>query len=77
MWDEKTKPEPVKIPKLITVGELAERVGTAVPKLIGELMKNGIMATVNQKIDFETAQIIVEELDLKIELALETSETKA
>ena len=38
-----------------------------VTKLIGELFKNGIMATVNQRIDPETAQIIVDELGLDVE----------
>jgi len=53
---------------MITVGELAELLDLPVTKLIGELFKNGIMATVNQRIDLETAQIIVEELGLEVEL---------
>jgi translation initiation factor IF-2 len=56
------------IPGMITVGELAAQLDLPVTKLIGELFKNGIMATVNQKIDLETAQIIVEELGLDVEL---------
>lgn len=48
----------------ITVGELAEKLNLPVTKLIGELFKNGIIATINQRIDFETATIIVEELGL-------------
>lgn len=50
----------------ITVNELAEKLDLPVTKLIGELFKNGIMATVNQKIDVETAQIIVDELGLEV-----------
>lgn len=53
---------------MITVGELAARLDLPVTKLIGELFKNGIMATVNQRIDLETAQIIVDELALEVEL---------
>jgi len=49
----------------ITVGELAEKLNLPVTNLIGELFKNGIVATINQRIDFETATIIVEELGLK------------
>jgi translation initiation factor IF-2 len=49
---------------MITVGTLAERLSIPVSRLIGELMKNGVMATVNERIDFDTAQIIVEELGL-------------
>lgn len=52
----------------ITVSELAETLNLPVTKLIGELFKNGIVATINQRIDFETAQIIVEELNLEVVL---------
>lgn len=58
------------IPGMITVGELAAQLDLPVTKLIGELFKNGIMATVNQKIDLETAQIIVDELGLDVELQI-------
>ena len=61
------------IADMITVGELAAQLDLPVTKLIGELFKNGIMATVNQRIDFETAQIIVEELGLEVELEHEVS----
>jgi translation initiation factor IF-2 len=52
----------------ITVGDLAETLNLPVTTLIGELFKNGIAATINQRIDFETAQIIIEELGLDVEL---------
>lgn len=52
----------------ITVGELAETLNLPVTTLVGELFKNGIVATINQRIDFETATIIVEELGLDVEL---------
>lgn len=48
----------------ITVGELAEKLNLPVTNLIGELFRNGIAATINQRIDFETAAIIVEELKI-------------
>ncbi len=48
----------------ITVGALADELQIPVTKLIGELFKNGIMATVNERIDFDTAAIIVEELGI-------------
>jgi translation initiation factor IF-2 len=48
----------------ITVGELAEKLNLPVTNLIGELFRNGIAATINQRIDFETATIIVEELKI-------------
>jgi len=59
----------IEIEDMITVGTLAERLSIPVSRLIGELMKNGVMATVNERIDFDTAQIIVEELDLGVTLS--------
>ena len=56
------------IPEQITVGELAETLNLSVTTLIGELFKNGIVSTINQRIDFETATIIVEELGIDVEL---------
>ena len=52
----------------ITVGDLAEKLALPVAKLVGELFKNGIVATVNQRLDFETVQIIVEELEIDVTL---------
>lgn len=49
----------------ITVGDLAEKLALPVAKLVGELFKNGIVATVNQRLDFETVQIIIEELGIE------------
>ena len=58
----------IEVEEQITVGALAEKLMLPVSKLIGELMKNGILATVNERIDFDTAQILVSELGLDIEL---------
>lgn len=58
----------IEVEEMITVGALAERLMLPVSKLIAELMKNGIMATVNERIDFDTAQIIIQELGLDVEL---------
>jgi len=65
---EDTTTSKIEIEDMITVGTLAERLSIPVSRLIGELMKNGVMATVNERIDFDTAQIIVEELDLPLQL---------
>lgn len=59
----------------ITVGELAETLNLPVTSLIGELFKNGIVATINQRLDFETATIIVEELGLDVELEKKVAST--
>jgi translation initiation factor IF-2 len=60
----------------ITVGELAEALNLPVTSLIGELFKNGIVATINQRIDFETATIIVEELGLDVTLEKKVADNK-
>ena len=67
----------VSIGDSITVGELAQTLHLPVTTLIGELFKNGITATINQKIDFETATIIVEELGIDAELTRRASEGEA
>ena len=59
----------IEIEDGITVGALAEELQLPVTTLIGELMKNGVLATVNERLDFDTAQIIVGELDVDVELA--------
>jgi translation initiation factor IF-2 len=59
----------IEIDEQVTVGQLAELLQLPVSKIIAELLKNGVMATVNEKIDFDTAQIISGELGLDIELA--------
>lgn len=60
----------IRIAGSITVDELAQALGLAVTTLIGELFKNGIVATINQRLDFETAEIMIQELgmtDVKLE----------
>ncbi len=64
----------LEIDNLITVGALAEQLKIPPAQLIGELFKNGMMVTVNEKIDFDTAQIIITELGLDIELKLREAE---
>lgn len=63
----------IEIEDTITVGALADKLMLPVTRLISELMKNGIMATVNERIDFDTAQIIIEELGFDINLSKKTA----
>lgn len=65
----------VQIPKIITVSELAKRLGVSVASVVAELMKNGVMATINDNIDFETAAIIAEYLGVEVEEEAETKKT--
>ena len=67
----------IEIEDMITVGTLAEKLDLPVTRVIGELFKNGVMATVNERIDFDTAQIIVGELGLDVELAKKAQEIVA
>ena len=60
-----TQEKIIQIAGSITVDELAEALGLSVTALIGELFKQGIMATINQRLDFDTASLIID--DLKIE----------
>lgn len=55
----------IQIAGSITVDELAKALGLSVTSLIGELFKNGIVATINQRLDFETASIIIDELGVE------------
>src|ERR1035437_1134772 len=57
----------IAIPEVIGVGEFATRLGLPVTRVIGELMKNGVMATINEQIDFDTAAIIGSEVGFEIE----------
>ena len=60
-------PTLVKIPEEITVGELASRMKKAAGEVIKCLMKNGVMAGINQTIDFDTAEFVATEMGCKVE----------
>jgi len=64
----------IEVEDMITVGALADKLSLPVTQVITVLMKNGVLATVNEKIDFDTAQIITGELGLEdIELVRKTA----
>ena len=60
-------PVTVKIPEEITVGELASRMKKTAGEVIKLLMKNGVMAAINQTIDYDTAEFVATELGCKVE----------
>ena len=60
-------PVTVKIPDEITVGELASRMKKTAGEVIKVLMKNGVMAAINQTIDFDTAEFVATEMGCKVE----------
>ncbi len=57
----------VSIPDEITVGELASRMKKTAGEVIKTLMKNGVMAGINQTIDFDTAEFVATEMGCKVE----------
>ncbi len=60
-------PVTVKIPDEITVGELASRMKKTAGEVIKVLMVNGVMAGINQTIDFDTAEFVATEMGCKVE----------
>ena len=60
-------PVTVKIPEEITVGELASRMKKTAGEVIKCLMTNGVMAAINQTIDFDTAEFVATEMGCKVE----------
>jgi len=61
----------IAIPPFITVSDFAKKLNLEVPKLIVKLMQEGIMAAMHQKIDYDTAHIIAEDLGFKTQLSPE------
>ncbi len=63
----KKKEGVVLLPDLITVKEFAEKTGVQIPKVIAMLMSNGVMATITQNIDYDTAAIVAAELGVTVQ----------
>ncbi len=66
----KKTPITVTVGDEITVGQLAAALKKTAAEVIKELMKLGMMASVNQTIDYDTAEIVVTEMGAKIERAV-------
>lgn len=56
----------ITIPEVLTVKEFSEKIGVPLVKIITELMKNGMMVTINTKIDFDTCFLIGEIFKIQI-----------
>lgn len=61
-----TTKAPIQLPNFISVRELSELMGVSPINVIKELMNNGIMANINQEIDFDTAAIVAEEMGYEV-----------
>ncbi len=59
--------ETVIIWDILTLKEFSEKIWVVLPKLIAEFMKNGLMVNINSPIDFDTASLIAESFDIKLE----------
>jgi translation initiation factor IF-2 len=68
-----TTPKKVKIPSSVSVKKFAEILNLPVPRVITELMKNKIFATINEEIEFDTASIIAQDLGFETEEDLEAA----
>ncbi len=72
MPDDKNKK--ISLPQIITVKKFSDLLSLPVGTIITELMKNGILASINESIDFETASIIAQDLGYNVEE--ETAQSK-
>ena len=58
-------PTAILVPDYLTVRELAQLIDSSPIDVMKRLISNGIMASINQQIDFDTAAIVIEEMGLK------------
>ncbi len=65
--ERKKKQMTIEVGETITVGELASRLKATAAEVIKALMKLGVMASVNQEIDFDTAYLVAEEFHAHVE----------
>lgn len=65
---KKNYPTAIEIPESITVKEFAERLGRDVGEVIKKLLLGGIMATINQEVDYDTAALIADEFGVTVSL---------
>jgi translation initiation factor IF-2 len=64
----------IELPANLTVRELAQRVGVSPIQVIKVLMSNGVMANINQMVDFDTAAVVLSEMEM--DAKLETPEVE-
>ncbi|GGY37591.1 translation initiation factor IF-2 [Bacterioplanes sanyensis] len=64
----------IELPEAITVGDLAQKMAVKAGEVIKELMKLGVMATINQTLDQDTATLVVEEMGHKVSKLISDNE---
>lgn len=56
----------IELPEVVAVKEFSEKIGVPLPKIIMELMKNGVMVNLNSKIDFDTCFLVASALEVTV-----------
>lgn len=80
--EEKVVKKKVEVGAAITVSDFSDRSGLAVTQIISQLINNGVLAAINDTIDFETAAIVGDDLGLEVvkeddsELSIESTTVK-
>jgi translation initiation factor IF-2 len=64
--DKNAPPKEVSLPKVITVKELATKLSLDITVVIKKLIQNGVMATINEEIDYDTAAIVAADLGFNV-----------
>lgn len=72
----KPKTGVIEIPSILSLKEFSEKCGLLVTQVISTLLKNGIMATINQKLDYDTAALVADELGVQVKKKQEEASTQ-
>lgn len=64
----------IKLPTFIKVRDFATTLNMPVVEVIKTLIKNGVMATINQEVDFETATIVAQDLGFEVETEADSTQ---
>lgn len=68
-----TEPKKIKLPPFIKVRDFSDTLKLPVTEVIKTLIKNGVMATINEEVDFETASIVAQDLGFEVETEADQS----
>ncbi len=74
---EETEPRSITLSGPLTVGKLAETLGIEAIKLMQHLISQGIMASINQELDLESAASVARDLGYKVDLQVDAEEEEA
>jgi translation initiation factor IF-2 len=66
--------DPISIPAVLSVKQLADALGQPVTSVIAKLMGFGVLATINEDVDFDTAAIVADDFGLVVQLKKEARE---